>query len=626
MGGDVGMEPKLNKIEANDRTVSELLDKKKYTIDIFQREYKWARRHVEQLLTDLTSKFFDYYDEEHSRTEVENYGCYYLGSVVLSQKGPVRFIIDGQQRLTSITLLLIYLNNLQRQQQRRTEDIVSVSDLIYSEKYGQRSYNLQIEERKDCIDTLYRGADYDIRQTKDESVLNIVDRYNDIQELFPTELGERALPYFMDWLINNVVFVEIITYADEDAYRIFETMNDRGLNLTPTEMLKGFLLSNAGTDEKKAELNKIWRENIQEVNEISTGFDDAFFKAWLRAKYAETARERRKGSENEAFEKIGTRFHSWVRENKERIGLRSSEDFYNFVKDDMQFYVRVYLMTWFAETDQQENLENVYYVGKRGFPFFFDLIIAPVKTEDNDKTIAKKMALVSRYVETYIVCRSVNYKTLGYDSIRYGMFNLMKDIRNKDVTELAQILKDKVTSSEEKLSGLVNFNLSSYYGWFVHFLLARITNHIERQSGVVSDFEKYITTGSHAPFEIEHIIADDFQAYRQEFDDSETEFQSFRSKMGNLILLPNGFNQSYGQLTYAEKLPHYFGQNLLAKTLNDRCYQNNPNFLKYASMSGLPFKPYSNFGKKEILERTLLYQKICEEIWSPEGFDAIVNR
>jgi uncharacterized protein with ParB-like and HNH nuclease domain len=46
-----------NKIEAHDRSITEVLDDKKYTVDYFQREYKWEERHIEQLVSDLTSSF-----------------------------------------------------------------------------------------------------------------------------------------------------------------------------------------------------------------------------------------------------------------------------------------------------------------------------------------------------------------------------------------------------------------------------------------------------------------------------------------------------------------------------------------------------------------------------------------
>lgn len=613
------MQAKFTKIEANDRTVREVLDKVKYTIDVFQREYRWRREHIEQLLTDLTTRFLSNYQETHARREVENYSHYFLGPTILSLKGNLRFIIDGQQRLTSLTLLLIYLNNLQK---NRT-DKVQISDLIFSEKYASKDYNLQVEDRRECIDALYNDRSYD-PEGKGESIRNIVERYNDIVELFPAELRNAALPYFIDWLIDNVSVVEIITYSEDDAYTIFETMNDRGLNLTPTEMLKGYLLTNVGSDEQKSELNELWKINVQRLNDWGQNIDLDFFKAWLRAKYAETTRARTAGAKNEDFENIATKFHSWVRDNRNRVGLKNKIDFYDFVKNDFSFFVNEYLAIRNAEWQLTPTFEHVYYVGQRGFTLHYPLMLAPVRITDDPDTRRKKMALVSRYIETYIVCRSLNYRTLSYDSIRYAMFTLMKEIRNKDIPELTQILKNKILNSQEKFDAIRQFELSDYYKRFVHFLLARMTQHIEQKSGIASRFEDYINAGSSAPFEIEHIISDDFEAHKNEFTDK-NEFEKFRSMPGNLILLQRGVNQSYGKLPYQQKLPHYFGQNLLAKTLNSTCYAKNPNFLTYMNSSGLPFKPHQQFLKQDILERTELYQKICEEIWSLKGFDEIAN-
>src|SRR4051794_8661990 len=67
-----------NKIEAHDRRVCEVLENKKYTVDYFQREYNWQKRHIEQLITDLTNAFSNEYEEGDARTEGENYNNYYL--------------------------------------------------------------------------------------------------------------------------------------------------------------------------------------------------------------------------------------------------------------------------------------------------------------------------------------------------------------------------------------------------------------------------------------------------------------------------------------------------------------------------------------------------------------------
>ena len=147
-------------------------------------------------------------------------------------------IIDGQQRITSISLLLIYLNHLQDENSQKVE----ISKLIFSEKYGEKSFNMTDETREPCLKALFESGEYKPTEEDDETVKNMVERYEDIVQTFPEELSKEALPYFIDWLIENVVIVEITAYSDENAYTIFETMNDRGLNLTPTEMLKGLSL------------------------------------------------------------------------------------------------------------------------------------------------------------------------------------------------------------------------------------------------------------------------------------------------------------------------------------------------------------------------------------------------
>jgi uncharacterized protein with ParB-like and HNH nuclease domain len=132
----------MNKIDAQAKSVSDLLSNKKYAIDYYQREYKWETKQITELLEDLEAKFLDNYEEGHSRIEVEHYKHYFLGSIIISNRDGKKFIIDGQQRLTSHTLLLIYLNNLQQDQPEQ----VDVSNLIFSEKFGKRSFNIDDDE------------------------------------------------------------------------------------------------------------------------------------------------------------------------------------------------------------------------------------------------------------------------------------------------------------------------------------------------------------------------------------------------------------------------------------------------------------------------------------------------
>jgi uncharacterized protein with ParB-like and HNH nuclease domain len=287
-----------HKIDAGARTVFEVLNERKYTVGYFQREYGWQKRHIEQLITDLTSSFLDAYTEGAPRRSVEHYNNYYLGPFVVNSKEGVKSIIDGQQRLTSLTLFLIYLNNLQKELGKKE----SIEPLVFSEKFGEKSFNIQVEERKTCLEKLFLEGCYEAKPD-DESTVNMVSRYADIGEAFPDNIKGEAFPYFLDWLKYNVILVEITAYSDDNAYTIFESMNDRGLNLTSTEMLKGYVLSRFNKPKDREKANQFWRESIQTLHQRSEDEDQRFFQAWLRGQFADTIRQGKAGSSNEDFEK-----------------------------------------------------------------------------------------------------------------------------------------------------------------------------------------------------------------------------------------------------------------------------------------------------------------------------------
>ena len=433
----VGQTPDL--IKADAKTISEILDTVKYKIDTFQREYKWGKSQIELLLEDLESKFSYEYKNGDERKDVANYDKYYMGSIIISAKDGNRYIVDGQQRLTSITLLLIYLNNMKKE--KNVQDDTSIEDLIYSTKYGVKTYNLDIDGRTDCMDALFKNEKYD-QNDNDESVNNIMERYDDIVNLFPEELKKNRLLYFIDWLIYNVIFVEIKTLSDDDAYTIFETMNDRGLNLTPSEMLKGYILSNMPL-ENRLPMDKLWRERITSINELKKNKDSDFFKSWLRAKYAQSLRNRSKDAENKDFEKIGTRFHTWVRDNKNNLGLKSQIDFYNFITHEFDFFSERYLEICNAAKNFRDELKHIFYIDVLGVPdsFYCSLLMAPLLIDDDADIINKKMNITAKFLEIFYVSRKMNKVTTSSSSISYTIFNIVKEIRNKNIDELSLLHK-----------------------------------------------------------------------------------------------------------------------------------------------------------------------------------------
>lgn len=200
------------------------------------------------------------------------------------------------------------------------------------------------KNREECLQALFNNGEYIPKVTDDETVTNMVDRYEDISQSFPEELTHDALPYFIDWFIENVVIVEITAYSDENAYTIFETMNDRGLNLTPSEMLKGYILSKITDPSQRIEINEIWKTQIQKLHLYGETADQSFFQAWFRGKYAISIRPGQAGSENRDFELIGSKFHSWFKGNHKKLfKLKTSNEIYTYFKIQFPFFVKWYL-------------------------------------------------------------------------------------------------------------------------------------------------------------------------------------------------------------------------------------------------------------------------------------------
>jgi uncharacterized protein with ParB-like and HNH nuclease domain len=600
----------MSEILGKAKTIRELLKGVKYSIDYYQREYKWQDKQIRELIDDLTGKFLEEYNPIHLREKVAEYPHYFLGSIIISKKESKNYIVDGQQRLTSLTLLLVLLRSLQKE---RT-DQVYLDDLIYSEKFGKKSFNLDVDERIECMDTLFEGGTLDLND-RPESVQNLILRYHDIDANLPDELRKDALPYFIDWLLENVHLVEITAYSDEDAYTIFETMNDRGLSLSPTDMLKGYILANIDQD-KRIVANNLWRDRIREFNEIGKDVAADFFKAWLRSQYATKIRERKKNAKPEDFDRIGTEFHRWLRDASETIGLNNSHDFLSFIQKDFQFYSNQYMLIVEATQKLVPGLESIFYNAQYGFTLQHMLLLSPLKPGDDEKEIIQKLNLVARYLDILLTWRLWNFRLIAYSTMQYAMFLVMRDIRGLNSYELAQVLFTYLTEEGENFSSNDRLRVHQQNRYMIHRILARLTDYVETQSGQSSHYIEYVQGGKNR-YEVEHIWADHPEKFKDEFDHP-SDFTEYRNYIGGLLLLPKKFNASYGDLPYQKKLPHYLTQNLLAKSLHPQCYTLNPGFLSFIQKSDLPFKPYEDYKKADLEERSELYRMIAYKIWNPK--------
>jgi uncharacterized protein with ParB-like and HNH nuclease domain len=474
-----------NKIEASDKSLSEILQAdRRYEIDYFQREYRWQRKHVEDLISDITGSFFTNYQEGHTLDDELDYNRYYMGPIVIYGKsGGALSIVDGQQRLTSLTLLITYLHHLQNHIVVEEDDRPVLKGRIFHKRGRHRSLVLDVESRTPVIEHLYNhpteAFDGDL---EDESVQNILDRYQDITTLFPLELKtNEILPIFIEWLLKKIVLVEIKAFSSQNAYTIFETMNDRGLNLSPTEMLKSYLLAKAENEERIKDLNGLWKTRIAELrSEYGSDADQDFFKAWLRAKYAEKVRKGGAGAENEDFENIGTRFHSWVREKEKKLKLKAPEDFYFFVKADFDFYTNIYKKVMDYQWELYDEAPYAYLSSfyKIADSLSYPLYISPITKNDSEESQNEKINLIGRFIDVYTTYRTLKDKSITQSSIRNAMYELIKSVRNQDIDdlkeELALELAKTIAPGEDIFTEFQPMNNWGYY----HYFFARIWHHL----------------------------------------------------------------------------------------------------------------------------------------------------
>jgi hypothetical protein len=604
----------VKEIRGDAKSIRSLLSGAKFSVDYYQREYRWGTKQIAELIEDLSEKFLSSYEAGDERTAVETYAHYFLGSIIISDKEGRKFIIDGQQRLTSLTLLLIYLYRRLSDEEQKGQ----LAELIFSQKFGKRSFNIDVSERNGCMDALFSGTAFD-EPGHPESVENILARYHDLGDHFPDELGSEALPYFADWLIENVHLVEITAYSDADAYTIFETMNDRGLSLTPTDMLKGYLLANITDPDHRNGASQIWRKRISALQQIGKEEDADAIKAWLRSQHAKTIRERKRGAQPRDFDLIGTEFHRWVKEHDDVLGLEKSASFARFIQEDFSFYTSWYEKVRLAGEKLTPGLEAVYYNAENAFTLQYPALLAPLVRGDSDKVVERKLRIVAKYIDILLARRIWNWRDTSYSTMQYNIFQLtILAIRGKSTAELAQILKERLDAETETFASNDRFRLHGTNGRHIHRLLARFTDYVETQSGGASRYHEYTKRGGRNGYEVEHIWAKHFSRHADEFG-HESDFEEHRNRIGGLLLLPKSFNASYGDMPYEKKLEHYNGQNLLARSLHPGCYDHNPGFLQWMSKTRLPFHAHSEFKKADIEERGELYRQIAERIWDPSA-------
>ena len=612
-------------INPKQQTIDSVFGNTKYYIDFYQREYKWKDAQVESLLDDLFYKFEGEYDSDLDVNpgNVSKFGWYYLNTYVTNQYGGKMFIVDGQQRFTTLTLILIKLYYISKILHLKDEP-----DWIKSKIYGSGAEGKSFwvsgdsDDRKEALNDLLYNADSD-NKTKDLkdsiSIKNIYRNYKYISEYLDKKLEKSDGYYdkhkfkaFLIFFMQQIFLVEISISDSKDVPMVFEVINDRGEKLRPYEVFKGELIGQL----EKADINKyyvIWKEQINKLIKSDEKNDekepDSFFKFYFQSKYVNNHNDYRDfdGEYNKmVFSK------KW---NKKINLKRNPKRVKEFINNDFKYYSDVYLES--LEQSKQEETPMLFNT-LNGQDRQMLLILSSIKLNDIQKN--EKINLVSYLFDRHYALLQL----FGcYDSNRFTetIIALNKNIRNKSLDEIKslfdeQLINDIKEAKSISINSLFQYNLfketnNSLGRIFLRYFFARIDHFIAENINLPTD--NYSDMVKSRGFHIEHILADNDEN-KELFGDEET-FYKERNRLGSLLLLKGRDNQSSNNEIYKEKIKTYSHGTLWARTLTEEFYHKNPDFYDFSKKYELDFRPLEVYDQSAIEKRQRLLFDIIKLIW-----------
>jgi hypothetical protein len=395
-------------------------------------------------------------------------------------------------------------------------------------------------------------------------------------------------------------------------------------------MLKAYLLSPIVGSEQRKLANQGWRGEVHSL--ISWGKDQdgerdsACIKAWLRAQYADSTRERRAGATDRDWELIGSVFHRWVRDNSARIGLGAGTPNLRFMTEEFPFFARAYKVILDASRCFTPGLEAVFYNAHNEFTWQSTVLLAALLPTDDDVTLRKKINATATYLDIWLMRRSANYVRIGYSSVSYAMFLLCRDIRRLPLAELVHVLRKRLDEDETTFAGIKDrkdrlgiegLGLNQFSRRYIFHMLARLTAYTDTESGRATHFPAFVDRTIKNPFDIEHIWPDNCDLIEQLYPDRRS-FENARDHIAGLVLLPADVNRSLQDKPFEQKRAVYATQNLYAASLTDEAYLHQPGFRSFCERGDLPFTAFTQFTPDKQRERMALVTKLVGQVWSPD--------
>lgn len=611
-----------------DRKISQIFNNILYDVDFYQRDYKWSDdldyKPVTSLLKDIFYRFdLEKYNPNQDITPeyIDQLEWYFLNSFLTNNVKGKKYIVDGQQRLTTLCLISIGLFHLAKKFGLQSHIQDSLKNSIVGNTEFGKTYWMGFKDRKSALDDLMSNGINCKRVPTSISETNIYANYkvinSQLEEKFTTP---HRLQMFISYFRHRIFLIETEVEKDKDVAMVFEVINDRGVPLKPYEILKGKVLSQIGILDREGFIN-IWESNVEKLEKLGEQKIDEFFGIYFRSKFSDSA---------EQYQKLDPiRYHKTIFTNEfeQKVGLKNNEaNCRHFVEQVFPYFSNLYieLVTFCNEYD--ENHESIYFNNLNDMNGQFVLTLAAI--ELNDPDAKDKCVAVPKSFERFF---SLLNLTASYRSNEFNnqVINLVSQIRGKNVSfcketfnnRLLELVKKSYDLNELdhyfKYDFFRNVGYSTLGKLFLRYFFARVDHFISDKSDL-PEFGNYhqlvVQSRGNDTYHIEHIIANNPKNITL-FSDEE-EFTNQRNRLGGLLLLKGKDNQSSGDEIYDDKLKTYnVVGTYFAKSLLPDMYHKKVEFIKFVTSSKLNFKAHSKYGKDEIEERQQLLFEISKMIW-----------
>ncbi|GAA8616171.1 DUF262 and DUF1524 domain-containing protein [Helicobacter pylori] len=357
--------PLLNFIKGNQNN--------QLVIPIYQRLYSWEEEQCKQLWDDIIKIGGDDKMDGH----FIGFILYVLDGIKHSKN--LLFIVDGQQRLTTITLLLIALRDHLSDEVKRKE--IEDDYLINSDKDSDKKFRLILSESNK--DTLLSLIDKDRRKPSEPSS-KIMENFKLFEEWIRENTNQLETIFKG---LEKLMIVEIaLEKGKDDSQLIFESMNSKGIELTQTDLIRNYIVMETEIEKQEGFYNKYWRAMEEDFKQNKKWFD-RFVRHYLTIK-----------TRVPNINKVYVAFKDY--RQKEGIGI---ED----LLKDLQKYCGYFCQIAFKKEDDKDLKEALGFLVDLEMDVIYPLLLELYSDYSEGVLSQKDFISIIYLVESYLVRRAV---------------------------------------------------------------------------------------------------------------------------------------------------------------------------------------------------------------------------